>query len=453
MRLLIFCLIIFVVSCYKDNSKEVDDGVYARVGPVELTQEDLVFFDNKTPDLRTLNSEIKIWIDETLLFSEAMKNGFKNDVVLQRKRDSYYRELIITSFVESVIASKVSVSNDDVRLYYKRNKGEFTRVLDEVRIEQYIVKSKRVADRLVASFNSKKNIDLSKFDIELVKTETVQRGTFAKNIDDMLFVKRKGVVGPVVLGKDISVLKVLNINKEALYFSRAPIPHLKDLKKQDWLNHHTFFKHIGIYGFRTAILKEISQLPSSILEQKEEGGEMKMLPDEKMEEQFVDFVIDEALSEKEESMLMEQLEANPELSMIFDKVIEKASEFTGAGEVEGPGTGTSDSIPARLSDGEFVFTAKSVEQIGADNLMKMMKDAEAAYDAGEDREKMQEGGLQEMSMDMERDMPNKKEVEVTYNVNRPETVSTVQPLLAREQEEDLITQKLKEDMLGPSKMR
>ena len=211
MRLLIFCLIIFVVSCYKDSNKEVDDCVYARVGPVELTQEDLVFFDNKTPDLRTLNSEIKTWIDETLLFSEAMKNGFKNDVVLQRKRDSYYRELVITSFVESVIASKVSVSNDDVRLYYKRNKGEFTRVLDEVRIEQY---SKKVADRLVTSFNSKKNIDLSKFDIELVKTETVQRGTFAKNIDNMLFVKRKEVVGPVVLGKDISVLKVLGINKQ-----------------------------------------------------------------------------------------------------------------------------------------------------------------------------------------------------------------------------------------------
>ena len=129
----------------------------------------------------------------------------------------------------------------------------------------------------------------------------------------------------------------------------------------------------------------------------EEGGEMKMLPDEKMEEQFVDFVIDEALSEQEESMLMEQLEANPELSMIFDKVIEKASEFTGAGEVDGPGTGTSDSIPARLSDGEFVFTAKAVKQLGVDNLNKMMDDAEAAFDAGEDRKPMQEGGLQNMS--------------------------------------------------------
>ena len=203
-----------VVSCYKDSNKEVDDDVYARVGPIELTQESLVFFNNKTPDSRTLNSSIKNWIDETLLFSEAMKNGFKNDVVLQRKRDSYYRELIITSFVESVIASKVSVSNDDVRLYYKRNKGEFVRALDEVRIEQYIVKSKKVANRLTASFNSKRNIDLSKFDIELVKTETVQRGTFAKNIDDMLFVKGRGVVGPIVLGKDISVLKVLGIDKQ-----------------------------------------------------------------------------------------------------------------------------------------------------------------------------------------------------------------------------------------------
>ncbi len=214
MRLLIFCLIVFVVSCYKDSNKKIVDDVYARVGPVELTQEGLVLFDNKTPDSKTLNSSIKNWIDETVLFSEAMKSGFENDVVLQRKRDSYYRKLIITSFVESVVASKVSVSNDDVRLYYKRNKDEFVRALDEVRVEQYIVKSKKVANRLAASFNSKKNIDLSKFDIELVKTETVQRGTFAKDIDNMLFVKKRRVVGPVVLGKDISVLKVLGINKQ-----------------------------------------------------------------------------------------------------------------------------------------------------------------------------------------------------------------------------------------------
>ena len=54
------------------------------------------------------------------------------------------------------------------------------------------------------------------------------------------------------------------------------------------------------------------------------------------------------------------------------------------GEVSGPGTGTSDSVPARLSDGEFVLTAKSVRgagggdrDIGAARLYDMMAELEA----------------------------------------------------------------------------
>ena len=70
---------------------------------------------------------------------------------------------------------------------------------------------------------------------------------------------------------------VLNSNKEALYFSRVPIPHIKGLKKEDWLNHHTFFKHIGIYGYRIAVLKEITQLPCSQLEQKEGLEQLRWL--------------------------------------------------------------------------------------------------------------------------------------------------------------------------------
>jgi len=105
-----------------------------------------------------------------------------------------------------------------------------------------------------------------------------------------------------------------------------------------------------------------------------------MLPDEEMEDNYLDFIIDEALDEKEEEMLMSKLEQDEQLSMLFDKVIEVASEFAGSGPVEGPGSGVSDSIPARLSDGEFVFTAKATEEIGADELMRMMKDAEARAD-------------------------------------------------------------------------
>jgi hypothetical protein len=153
-----------------------------------------------------------------------------------------------------------------------------------------------------------------------------------------------------------------------------------------------------------------------IAQPKEEENEM--LPDEIMEQNFIDFVVGEALSPEEESMLNEQLEANPELSILFDKVVEKASEFTGAGPVDGPGTGTSDDIPARLSDGEFVFTAKAVEQIGADNLMKMMKDAEAAYDAGSERKGYANGEEVIQDEDINRGI---KKVEVEYSVQQQPT--------------------------------
>jgi len=88
---------------------------------------------------------------------------------------------------------------------------------------------------------------------------------------------------------------------------------------------------------------------------------------------------------------------NPDFRYDTDRVIVRANEggvmnmANGGsfddfvdGEVQGPGTGTSDSVPAKLSDGEFVLTAKSVRgagggdrDIGAARLYDMMADLEA----------------------------------------------------------------------------
>ncbi len=106
------------------------------------------------------------------------------------------------------------------------------------------------------------------------------------------------------------------------------------------------------------------------------------LPDDKMEDDYFSYVMDESLDDDEQMYLAGVLQDDPKLSDIMDKVITTASEFSGAGEVDGPGTGVSDSIPARLSDGEFVITKKATDQIGADNLQVMMDDAERAYDGG-----------------------------------------------------------------------
>ena len=110
---------------------------------------------------------------------------------------------------------------------------------------------------------------------------------------------------------------------------------------------------------------------------------MEMEAEDDMEDDMdYDSILDtSALSEEEETVLDEAIEMHPELEAILPKLV--ATEFTEDELVEGPGDGTSDSIPALLSDGEFVFTAKAVKNIGVDRLRKMMKSAEESYDAGQ----------------------------------------------------------------------
>lgn len=175
----------------------------------------------------------------------------------------------------------------------------------------------------------------------------------------------------------------------------------------------------------------------SMLMGKEEP-EQEMIPDEEMEDNYMDFILDEALTEEEEDMLMSKLEQDEQLAMLFDKVVEVASEFAGSGPVEGPGTGVSDSIPARLSDGEFVFTAKAVEEIGADELMRMMKDAEMRAD---ERQGMANGG----EMDEETvvvkgdDEPARQEIRVVK-----ETVDSAGRMV---EDEDEISKNIKSNMM------
>ena len=59
---------------------------------------------------------------------------------------------------------------------------------------------------------------------------------------------------------------VINNKQEAVYFSRQAIPYFRGKDMRDWLKEMDYYNHIGIYGYRTEILKEISKLPVSKLE-------------------------------------------------------------------------------------------------------------------------------------------------------------------------------------------
>ena len=59
---------------------------------------------------------------------------------------------------------------------------------------------------------------------------------------------------------------VINKNNEALYFSRSTIPYNRGYELNQWMNNHTYFKHIGIYAFKYDVLTKITQIEQSKLE-------------------------------------------------------------------------------------------------------------------------------------------------------------------------------------------
>ena len=66
-------------------------------------------------------------------------------------------------------------------------------------------------------------------------------------------------------------------NSFATMFSRNAIPQLINIAKSEWFTKQDFFKHIGIYGYRSIVLKEISQLPPSPLEIKERLEQLRWI--------------------------------------------------------------------------------------------------------------------------------------------------------------------------------
>ncbi|MFA6770188.1 MAG: 3-deoxy-manno-octulosonate cytidylyltransferase [Bacteroidales bacterium] len=77
-------------------------------------------------------------------------------------------------------------------------------------------------------------------------------------------------ISKVVLGKD----------NRALYFSRTPIPYLRDFPLDKWLENNTYYKHIGLYGYKRETLIEVANMAPSLLEMAENLEQLRWLENE-----------------------------------------------------------------------------------------------------------------------------------------------------------------------------
>ncbi len=70
---------------------------------------------------------------------------------------------------------------------------------------------------------------------------------------------------------------IWNEAMDAIYFSRYTLPYLRGIEKDAWLSTLDFYKHIGIYAYRTDILKEITKLKPSALEKAESLEQLRWI--------------------------------------------------------------------------------------------------------------------------------------------------------------------------------
>lgn len=91
-------------------------------------------------------------------------------------------------------------------------------------------------------------------------------GTLIKRIEDVEEIDNPGIV-KVTLKND-------NI---ANYFSRSPIPYVRDKEKKDWLSSQVFWKHIGIYAYKDFALQKFTELPQTDLEISESLEQLRLL--------------------------------------------------------------------------------------------------------------------------------------------------------------------------------
>ena len=63
----------------------------------------------------------------------------------------------------------------------------------------------------------------------------------------------------------------------AMYFSRSVIPYIRGVEKDEWLSRYPFLKHLGLYAYRTDVLKSITALPQSSLEKAESLEQLRWL--------------------------------------------------------------------------------------------------------------------------------------------------------------------------------
>lgn len=182
---------------------------------------------------------------------------------------------VIEQAEKSSLLNDVIVATDDDRIYsHVQSRGKNVVMTSSNhpsgtdRCKEALEKSGIAADAVINIQGDEPFVSPEQIDAlaTLISKPEVEIATLAKRITDTdtLF--------------DSNKVKVAFANDgRAVYFSRHAIPFQKSIPQTEWLNNHAYYKHIGLYAYKTSVLKQISQLKPSPLEMAESLEQLRWL--------------------------------------------------------------------------------------------------------------------------------------------------------------------------------
>ncbi|MCE3279818.1 MAG: kdsB [Bacteroidetes bacterium] len=171
------------------------------------------------------------------VYEQSKKSSALTDVVVATDDDRIYNHVM--EFGGNAVMTDTNHQSGTDRCFEAVNKFKPSAdVVINIQGDEPFIHPQQID--LVASCFSSKEVKIA----TLVKKITSEEQLFNENIPKVL----------------------LNKDMEAIYFSRQTLPFIRGKERQEWLAAYSYYKHIGIYAYKTSVLREITALKQSPLE-------------------------------------------------------------------------------------------------------------------------------------------------------------------------------------------
>jgi 3-deoxy-manno-octulosonate cytidylyltransferase (CMP-KDO synthetase) len=183
------------------------------------------------------------------VYERAIKSKLVNHVIVAT--DDERIEEVVKSFGGNVMMTPANIQSGSDRIAYVANKLDDALIIVNVQGDEPLIEPEMIDQAIDPLLN-----DL-KYNVS----------TLVKKIS-----RAEELINPNI------VKVVLDTDMCGIYFSRSPIPHLRDFPNiQHWILHHIFYKHIGLYVYRKEFLKLYVSWNESVLEKAEKLEQLRII--------------------------------------------------------------------------------------------------------------------------------------------------------------------------------